>query len=309
MSRAPARVPRSTPSARGWFLRLIAVTLAALLTLGVVEIGLRLYPWIYLRSRAQPLTLPGEGGRLIYVVGDSIPAGYKVQVEQAWPAQLGAVLSPRANPRYEVYNAAQPGASVVGVLGQQLSALDQVTPGTSIIGVLQVGHNDVFHLAKVGQAVEARGEDPSELDGQMKLTRLLRAFDERKRRWAAPAEISDEGRQSYAADVAQVCQAFQSRGGTCILATYPLCGVVSDQLPHDRATGYNRLRAAQVVANQLIRWTGTSLGLAVLDFEYLVEIPRDWSLETCNDAVHPSVAVHRRMGEAVATTLFPVAAP
>lgn len=305
MSRPKPGPAAPGPRARSWTSRLVLVALGTLIALGAVELGLRLYPWMYLRSRAQTLTMPDDGGALVYVMGDSIPAGYKVQVEEAWPAQLGALLGQRAGPRVEVYNAARPGASVVGIWQDQVSALHQITPGTPIVAILQIGHNDLFHLVKTGRAAESAWVDPVAIWNEMKLTRLLRSFEERQRRWRPPEQVSDTGRADFAHDLEQVCEHVRGFGGTCIFATYPVCGHVGPEAGVDRAAGYNRLRAAQVTTNQLIRWAGHATATPVLDFEYLVDLPPDWSLADCNDAVHPSAAVHRRMAVAVAETLFP----
>ncbi len=283
-----------------WRSRLALVLGGLLLALLLVEGGLRVYTWAYITRRLAPLTLPAEGGGLVYVLGDSVPYGYGLSPEQAWPAQLGGMIHARG---YEVYNASEPGASLMGLRLHQLSALQQVSPGVPLIAMFQVGHNDRTGLMLNGKATDEDRDEIAPIWSEMRLMRLYRSFEERRRRWAPPERISDEGREQFARDMGRICQTFKDRGGTCIVMTYPLCGVMGQEHDSFQAMGYNRTHAAQITVNQLIRWSANRLGLPLLDVAQDVPLSASFSADECLDAVHVTGPVHTRIAELVADRL------
>lgn len=297
-------VPSSRESARPGARRArVLLSLGALLlALALVEGGLRVYTWWMITRRLAPLTLPQGDGGLIYVLGDSVPYGYGLDPEQAWPAQLRALLAKRGG-SYEVYNAAEPGASLGGLRERQLQALSRVTPGTPLIALFQVGHNDRTSLMFNGRAVEEDEAAVGAIWSELRLVHLYRSFEERRRRWEPPANITDEGRAVFSRDLGTLCRSFTDRGGTCILMTYPLCGVIGQERPSDYALAHNRVHAAQITVNQLIRWSGHALGLHVLDVAQELPLSASWSADECIDAVHPTGPIHGRIAELVADTL------
>ena len=282
---------------------------AFVFALAVVEIGLRLYLWQYIRTHVQPLHVPAEGGTLVYVLGDSIPAGYGLNQGESWPSQLQTILAARTNPPYSVYNAAEPGAGLIGLRNEQIGAVSQVAAGTPLVAIFEVGHNDRTSLMFSGEAYEEDIGETGKIWGEMRIFRLFRSFQERRMRWRAPQQILEEGRERFARDIGALCSVFTSRGGSCIFATYPVCGVIGQEQSSEYALAHNQTRAAQLTINQLIRWTGERLGVPILDIADLVELPMGWSEDDCLDAVHPTARVDRRIAEVVADALVPEPVP
>ena len=296
---------RPSKSARWWLTRLLLLLASLAASLGVVELGLRAYPWLYMRYRAEPLELPSQGAALVYVMGDSVPAGLRIDAADAWPTWLGRLLAERPGPQVQVYNAAQPGASLFALLKDQTSALYQVQPGTPLIAILQVGHNDLFSMVNEGMAVTAGDAEMNSLWTELRLLRVFHSWAERKRRWSAPDKVSEEAQARFARDVKRVCGPVQERGGRCLLATYPVCGMVGRERTEYYARGHNRIRNAQLTVNQLLRATAKTDDLKLLDFEEQVSLPVVWSEDYCADAVHPSAAIHHKMAEVALAQLFP----
>lgn len=296
---------KSTPFRKGlWLKRLLLVVASLGIVLGLVEGGLRLYTWYYVRSRLKPIGALADGAAMVYVLGDSVPAGYGLPPEQAWPAQLQTLLATRTSPPTVVYNAAQPGAGLMGLRTGQMDTLSSLRTGVPLVGLFQVGHNDRTSLMFHGQAFEEDTDEISKIWGEMRILRMLRSFEERRLRWQPPQTISDEGLARFTRDLGKLCSSFTAKGGSCIYATYPICGVIGQEQSSDYALEHNRTRAAQLTVNQLIRWAGEHDGVPVLDIAERVPLPISWSPDDCLDAIHPTARVHLRIAEVVADALL-----
>ncbi|MDH3645657.1 MAG: arylesterase [Gammaproteobacteria bacterium] len=88
---------------------------------------------------AAPLAVAGDDNRpVILIVGDSLSAGYGIELEQGWVSLLQQRLDSNGH-RYRVFNASITGDTTSGGLARLKTALSQHTPA---LVVIELGGND-----------------------------------------------------------------------------------------------------------------------------------------------------------------------
>jgi lysophospholipase L1-like esterase len=125
-------VPSTGLDLRGLFQRLGLVLFGLLITLLLVEIGLRLASQL-VDSRASEAD--GRRSRTILTLGDSHTYGVYFSAEESYPGRLEAQLAERAPGRYQVINLGLPGMNSSEIATRLPDWLERYHPDIAIIGV------------------------------------------------------------------------------------------------------------------------------------------------------------------------------
>jgi len=128
------REPRST--GRRVAGALVAILLALVLVTALLEVGLRVAEWFYLRQRGTPPST--QGARTLLCVGDSWTYGQESgnPAEASYPSQLQRLIDERVGRgKVRVVNRGLPGAYSSHLVGKMERLLDELSPHVVLVQV------------------------------------------------------------------------------------------------------------------------------------------------------------------------------
>jgi len=293
---------------RRWLRRLLLLPALVLAALGLVELALRVIPAFILWTRRPPAEPVAAGDTVLVCMGDSVPYGYGVAVDQSWPAQLQIALHRRGRDDVHIRDVAQPGARADMLLSSQMDVIRQVPASVHLRVIVQVGHNDYalyggFKRGRDNERIPIPSDMPWWWD--LRVARAWRWWRDASRHERAPERTTPEAQATYEEHIQALKAALRVRREDLMLATYLVPGEATGASSPVDAITINDRRQVQLEVNRLVRKTATDLDIPVLDLAWSVPGMPTWDPAWFQDGVHPTAGANRAIADAVADQLYP----
>ena len=298
-----------------WSGILARLAFSVVLTLLLVEAGLALVPQIMVWRRKGGAAALAQVQTALYFIGDSVPAGSGVNLEQNYPSRVRHLLTARGfGDRVAVYNLARSGASSSSLV-EMLRVLEEDPSVQQRLVIAQIGHNDFVMFT---DEFQGDGQNPTLEPGvvgprskskswfsELRIWRLLKGVFRAARHMPPTFHLSAPHLKAFRYNILYMAKQVRAAGGTLIMTTYLVPHSPPKGAPKHVLKWFSHSNSTTLRVNQITRAICEKYNIPLIDLQRLIAVPRVWSRgDGFLDNIHITPALHDQVAEAIVSYLL-----
>jgi lysophospholipase L1-like esterase len=281
--------------------RLVFSLVPLMLFLATLEGALRIAPDVLAWERRLTTKLAPDAQLYLVTMGDSVTAGANLPAGESWPDQLESLAHAEGIRGLDVVNVASNGNRYNNVEEYQLPAIGRLPKGAGLVVTVLVGHNDFSFWPSASDVLSRRPHDFRAKHDNLRLFNVLLWRLGKDPGYESPLP---EVETWIAGELTKIRDEVVAHHGTLYVLSYALPNPVFRKPPSEGER--NDLTLYRGCAHEMNRMTmhaAEHLGIATVDLEYDLAIPKDYDPDFWMDRVHFTAKGSRVLAEHMLTRL------